>query len=558
MNTVSGAHRAQPAADALTQLLRRAADEGVLAGATPPSAGDERPWPVVLLTALGAWLAAIPLLAVVAMLLGDLISAGVGPYLVGLLVLAGAVVVLRAHAVALFVEQLAVPALLVGGGSLGFGLFRDLPDRAAALALALVALVLAGLLARAWLRVLLGAVAAGLALIALTPVSLFDGHASASTWLAAHALLVLWLAALWLQQAHFNHGAGARWAMFIESTAAGWLLALLAIYAALSGMSFLVGASMGGMGGLIGEIARRSGERSVLLPALLAALSVALALAAAGLAQRHWPSLRQAWYLAAGLLLAVLAWFLPALGAVLLVLALTAVTRRALLATAAGLGAAWIGGSFYYYLEWELATKALVLVALAAGLGALAWVAHRATRPDATATGAQGSAAQESRLTALVIALTAAVTLAVANYAIWQKETLIARGQPIFVELAPVDPRSLMQGDFMRLHFRLPPELDSEFRYARKRPQVLAIRDQRGVATIAGLYRGGSPLRDNELRIELTPKDGRWVFVTDAWFFREGDAARWEAARYGEFRVDASGKALLVGMADAQLRPIGR
>ena len=38
--------------------------------------------------------------------------------------------------------------------------------------------------------------------------------------------------------------------------------------------------------------------------------------------------------------------------------------------------------------------------------------------------------------------------------------------------------------------------------------------------------------------------------------FREGDGQRWEQARYGEFRVEPDGRALLVGMADAQLRPI--
>jgi hypothetical protein len=38
-----------------------------------------------------------------------------------------------------FVEQLAVPGLLVGGGSLGFGLFRDLPEVPAALVLAAIA-----------------------------------------------------------------------------------------------------------------------------------------------------------------------------------------------------------------------------------------------------------------------------------------------------------------------------------------------------------------------------------------------------------------------------------
>ena len=58
------------------------------------------------------------------------------------------------------------------------------------------------------------------------------------------------------------------------------------------------------------------------------------------------------------------------------------------------------------------------------------------------------------------------------------------------------------------------------------------------------------------MRFALTPRDGQWTLVTDAWYFREGDAARWEAAKFGEFRVEPDGKALLVGLADAQLRGI--
>ena len=49
---------------------------------------------------------------------------------------------------------------------------------------------------------------------------------------------------------------------------------------------------------------------------------------------------------------------------------------------------------------------------------------------------------------------------------------------------------------------------------------------------------------------------GRWVFVTDAWFFKEGDAAKFETARYGEFRILPNGSALLVGMADEHLQPL--
>lgn len=202
----------------LDSVMQAARAQGLLpTQATPPST-DARPWPVVLLTALGAWLAAIPLLVMVGMLLGDLISRSVGPYVVGTLLLAGSVVVLRSRDVPLFVEQLAVPALLVGGGSLGFGLFRDAGTDGGAALLALVALGVAVVVRSAWLRVLLGAAAAVLIGIALTPQRWRFGRGESleQWWLAWHLLLAAWLAAMWALRALRGHAAAT-----LENTAAG-------------------------------------------------------------------------------------------------------------------------------------------------------------------------------------------------------------------------------------------------------------------------------------------------------------------------------------------------
>ena len=49
---------------------------------------------------------------------------------------------------------------------------------------------------------------------------------------------------------------------------------------------------------------------------------------------------------------------------------------------------------------------------------------------------------------------------------------------------------------------------------------------------------------------------GDWVLVSDAWSFPEGEAARWSRARFGEFRVDANGRALLVGLRGANLEAL--
>lgn len=595
--------------DRLTLAMQAAQAQGVLPADAARPDSDARPWPVVFLTALGAWLAAGPLLGVVGMLLGPLLSAGVGPYIVGALVLAGAVVVLRSPGLPIFVEQLAVPALLTGGGTLAFGLFRDLPPQIAALILALVALAVGRLVQHAWLRVLLGAAAAAMAAFALLPQRLLESSEvpHLALWLEAHGLLALWLGVLLLQRGVFNRGPQAPAAAALESLGAGWLLLVLTGLAWLAGMTMLVGGSLGG--GLLGLAVSELGPRARSAQWAIQLGSAAMAAGAAAFLGWRAPGLRSGPALCVAAIITALAWLLPTLGGVCVVLAVTLATQRWRLAGAAAVAFAWIIGSFYYLLQWSLADKGLMLLGAGVALGALAWwqlrrhgsegrprAAAAAPHPPAMsadtcgtdegdaapagagrtrhATDSPGLRGIPLRRSALLIAASGVATLAVANLAIWQKEDLIANGRPVFVELAPVDPRSLMQGDYMRLNFRLPDNpVPVDALPGAARPQVVGQLDARGVARFtrveAGPARGPRPPGDapadapqaaegTEVRINLAPQDGRWTLVTDAWFFSEGDGKRWEAARYGEFRVGANGQALLVGLADAQLRRIGR
>jgi uncharacterized membrane-anchored protein len=114
-----------------------------------------------------------------------------------------------------------------------------------------------------------------------------------------------------------------------------------------------------------------------------------------------------------------------------------------------------------------------------------------------------------------------------------------------------------MQGDYMRLNYRLPAETDSLDKLSlHGRPFVVVKRDARGVAQPLRIVKTREPLPAGEMHIELTPHEGGWVLVSDAWHFPEGDGQRWSAARYAEFRVLPDGRALLVGLADANLKPI--
>lgn len=580
--TATAAHPAGQAASRadLQSTLQAAIQAGLLPAAATLPEPHARPWPLVLLTALGAWLAVLPLMGVVVGLMGDVLRAGAAPYGVGALLLVGAVVVMRSNNLAVFLEQLALPALLVGAGTLGLGVYRDLHAQAGSTLMLVVALVLAAAIPKAWLRTLLGAASAGLLCVALMPRH-WDGMHQQTTapWLVLQAALALWLAALWGQQRHLLAGARARWAALLEAFLAGWLLTVLLGLAALSGATFLMGGTLGEVGALAHELNRPG--RVVAFNPLLQVGSVLGALLGAGFAARAWPGLRHFLPLAAAVVLAGLGWFLPTLGAVVLALAVCGVTHRLRLASASALAAAWVLGSFYYQLQWPLASKAQVLVAAACLLGSLAWWASRATRTTTTTTTPAAAHAAPARTSSptrddpalgLVhpatpwplgrvgwsVLAAALLTLLVVNGAIWQKQSLIAQGKPVFVALAPADPRSLMQGDYMRLNFALAGVGDQALLQgmAGQRPRVVALMDGRGVAQVLHLFDAHQPLAAGELLIELSPKGGRWILVSDAWFFKEGQADRWQAAKFGEFRVLPDGRALLVGLADAELRSI--
>jgi uncharacterized membrane-anchored protein len=142
------------------------------------------------------------------------------------------------------------------------------------------------------------------------------------------------------------------------------------------------------------------------------------------------------------------------------------------------------------------------------------------------------------------------------NFTVWQRENLLKDGTPVLLELAPVDPRSLMQGDYMALRFALSQKLQpiGETSSAVTDGYVVVKRDGRNVASFARVYRDGETLAADESRIRYRLRNRDVRIVTNAWFFKEGSGDVFAAARYGELRVGADGEALLMGMRDKDLK----
>jgi uncharacterized membrane-anchored protein len=158
------------------------------------------------------------------------------------------------------------------------------------------------------------------------------------------------------------------------------------------------------------------------------------------------------------------------------------------------------------------------------------------------------------------IAIVAGVLLlAVVNWGIYSRERLLASGRVVLLELAPVDPRSLMQGDYMALRFKA---TNDAFGRARGRSEesadgrlVVAV-DERGVGSYARLDDGGA-LADNEARIRYRIRNGQPKLATNAYFFAEGRGSAYAKARYGEFRVAPDGEVILTRLRDDALLPLG-
>jgi len=144
--------------------------------------------------------------------------------------------------------------------------------------------------------------------------------------------------------------------------------------------------------------------------------------------------------------------------------------------------------------------------------------------------------------------------IALANWTVFQRERQLAEGRVVLLELAPVDPRSLMQGDYMALRFKAADDAFGRLGRVKDAPdgRLVVKLDARGVGSFVRRD-GGEPLGEGEVALRYRIRDERVKFATNAYFFQEGHARYYQQARYGEFRVAPSGELLLAHLRDAKL-----
>ncbi|WP_051303675.1 GDYXXLXY domain-containing protein [Comamonas composti] len=516
------------------------------------AAADEPSVFVIVLAMLGAVVCSALLLGLLFLGLGmeRLLTQGLGGVVLGTLMIAGAAAMLRGEA-PIFVLCLAL--VFLGAGQILVGIRIGDWVRHEMLGLtvicglvALVQLLAASMTAALWVRQILGVVF-GAALYAGLLAAAGKFMLLAPLHPTGLILALAWGVWIMREPGVLQRPGAVGWAVFADAAVVG-----------------LVASVMAGWGKSAVLLSLAEDWHAVGSRSFWQATSALLTLGVlAGLLWRWRKTARlepqaQALLVLAGLALAVCAWFSPSMAVLAAVAAVAAVGARWRILVLCALGALWQLGQFYYLLSWPLAYKGLGLAllggALLLGLGLTrVWMRPAAGEPVFAA----GPATRQRHVLAGLL-LGSVLVFGLVNWDVAGKEAVVAKGQPILMPLVPVDPRSLMQGDYMSLRFDLPSAivqaLDEQGLAATA--QVVASLDDKGVATVLRLARSGKALGAGEILLPLKRLKGGWVLVTDAYFFPEGQGQRFEQARYGDFRALPDGRALLVGLADDQGRPI--
>ncbi len=142
------------------------------------------------------------------------------------------------------------------------------------------------------------------------------------------------------------------------------------------------------------------------------------------------------------------------------------------------------------------------------------------------------------------------------NVSIYNKENLIASGEVVYIETVPRDPRSIIQGDYHILRYKIPSTITSLVpTLQRKGYLVLAINEKK-IGALLRVYKEGVKLKKNERIILYRVRSRRIRLGAESFFFQEGHGQYYNNARYSELRLAKNGHSLLVALRDENLNKL--
>lgn len=164
-----------------------------------------------------------------------------------------------------------------------------------------------------------------------------------------------------------------------------------------------------------------------------------------------------------------------------------------------------------------------------------------------------------SKLKLFIISANMLLVLLFFGFNIVKNEKVLSEGETVLLALRPVDPRSLMQGDYMTLHYEVCNHiygLEAEL----NKFCVVQLDDDRVAHFVSLTNDAAVALREDELLLRYSLEKNSWgekfyTIGSDSYFFQEGTGDKYAGAKYGLLKVVTKGEMIgtcsLVGLCDA-------
>ena len=154
-----------------------------------------------------------------------------------------------------------------------------------------------------------------------------------------------------------------------------------------------------------------------------------------------------------------------------------------------------------------------------------------------------------------IILLNLIVLLFLFNKSVFHKEETLKNGELALLKLAPVDPRSLIQGDYMRLRYDIARNIPQDS--VSKRGYCIVKLNDKEIAKRVRFQDNVQPKNNGEFAIRYnSQKWGNIDIGASAFFFQEGNVDTYNKAKYGGLMIDNNGKSILIGLFDKDLHKI--
>jgi uncharacterized membrane-anchored protein len=154
----------------------------------------------------------------------------------------------------------------------------------------------------------------------------------------------------------------------------------------------------------------------------------------------------------------------------------------------------------------------------------------------------------------IILIISVLLIFIIVGTSVKEREDLLNTGEIFLFRLAPVDPRSLIQGDFMSLRYQLTNDINAES--IPSRGYIVFQADSFNVANIVRFQKEPEPLSENERIIKYYTHKRHISIGAESYFFQEGDAEIYERARFAGIKVAKNGESILFGLFDENYKKI--